>query len=429
MIRLFHVSIPPGSFLLLVTEALLVVGAFVLATYLAATVDPTDYLLYNFGLVSIASVVLTFILGLHFHDLYTQIHVKSRVLLLQQLAMVTGIAFLVQGMLSYLSVELRIPVRIMLAGSAIAIPVVFLWRLMFSTYAIPMLARTELLMVGSSPVLLAVGEYIDEHPEMGLHVQQYLSEQQVGTLIDAVREIRPSRVVLGLAGRPDAELGNQLMETRYGGIDIESAAITYERICGRVRLDSLQPEQVVYSGAFLFQPPRISYQVFFRGLMVGIVAVLALPLGLLTALALRVSTTGPILRCQILAGMSGEKFKAYEFCASDGSWTSRMVQRLGLSSLPRLLNVFRGEMAIVGPEPDKHYYVDALASYIPFYRERQAVRPGITGWAQIHLEGPIQDTLAKLEYDFYYIKNMSLGLDTMILLHTFKSLFEPAGEE
>ena len=322
MIRPLHVFISPGSFLLLVLEALLVSGALILATYFVAVVDPTDYLLYNFGLVSIGTVVVTFVLGLYFNDLYADIHITSRVLLLQQLIMLTGVAFLVQGLLSYINVDLRIPVPIMLVGSAMAVPALFLGRLVFSAYAVPVVGKTKVLMMGSSPVLLAVGQYIKDHPEVGLYVTQYLGEEEAWRLSDVVKEARPSRVVLGLSAKPDAVMAAALMDTRYGGFDIESAAVTYERICGRVRLEGLQPEQVVYSGAFQFQPQYVSYQVFLRGLMAAIVVILTLPVALLAALALKACARGPVLHRQVLAGMNSEPFQAYEFCTTEATWAS-----------------------------------------------------------------------------------------------------------
>lgn len=420
MIRLFHVSFSPGSFFLLVSEIALIAGAFILATYQVAAEDPTDYLLNNYGLLAIGTVVLTFILGLHFHDLYSQIHVKSRVLLLQQLAMVTGIAFFVQGLLSYLSLNLQVPVRVMLAGSVMALVASFLWRLLFSKYAIPMLAKTELLMVGRSPALMALGAYIQDHPEMGLSVKRYVSEEEASALSEVVRETGVTRVVLGLSKKPDASLAGELMETRYAGSDIESAATTYERLRGQVPLDSLQPEQILYAGAFQPQP---GYQRFFSGLVAALCVILALPIVMVTAVAMKLSVSGPILRRQMLVGRSGEVFGSYEFPVSDSGWASRLVRRFRLRRLPRLLNVLRGEMAIVGPEPEKQGYLSGLEAHIPFYRERYMVRPGMTGWAQIHALGPVEDTLTKLEYDFYYIKHMSLGMDTLILLHTLKVFF------
>jgi len=116
MIRLFKVFIPVGTLTLLVSEVLLVTSAFIFATYLILEVDPTVFLLYDGGLSRIALVVLSILVGLHFHDLYTHIHVKSQVVLVQQLCLVMGVAFLTQGLIAYVNSNLRVPIRVMVVG-------------------------------------------------------------------------------------------------------------------------------------------------------------------------------------------------------------------------------------------------------------------------------------------------------------------------
>jgi lipopolysaccharide/colanic/teichoic acid biosynthesis glycosyltransferase len=95
-----------------------------------------------------------------------------------------------------------------------------------------------------------------------------------------------------------------------------------------------------------------------------------------------------------------------------------------------LFNVLRGDMAIVGPRPERPDFVERLTGLIPCYPQRHVVRPGITGWAQINQDtSEVQDSIAKLEYDLYYIKNMSASLDTFILLHTVKAVVQARGAD
>jgi lipopolysaccharide/colanic/teichoic acid biosynthesis glycosyltransferase len=109
----------------------------------------------------------------------------------------------------------------------------------------------------------------------------------------------------------------------------------------------------------------------------------------------------------------------------------RILRKLRIDELPQLFNVLKGEMAFVGPRPERPEFVAALSEYFPYYRQRHCVRPGITGWAQVNamLHGEAMDTTAKIERDFYYIKNMSLGMDSFILFHAFKSLLLHRGVE
>jgi len=149
MIRLFKVFIPVGTLTLLVSEILLVTSAFIFATYIVLEVDPSVWL-YDGGLARIILVVISILLGLHFHDLYSQFHVKSRIVLVQQLCLVMGIAFLTQGLVAYINADLRMPIRVMVLGSAISIAGLFLWRVLFSAFAFSLVGRDRMLLIDSS---------------------------------------------------------------------------------------------------------------------------------------------------------------------------------------------------------------------------------------------------------------------------------------
>jgi lipopolysaccharide/colanic/teichoic acid biosynthesis glycosyltransferase len=108
-----------------------------------------------------------------------------------------------------------------------------------------------------------------------------------------------------------------------------------------------------------------------------------------------------------------------------------IIRRIRFDEFPQLFNVLRGEMSIVGPRPERPEFVKALNEQIPYYRQRHCVRPGITGWAQINYKygDTLEDTITKLEYDLYYIKNMSMSLDTYILFHTLKAMLLSRGAQ
>jgi lipopolysaccharide/colanic/teichoic acid biosynthesis glycosyltransferase len=134
------------------------------------------------------------------------------------------------------------------------------------------------------------------------------------------------------------------------------------------------------------------------------------------ALIVKLVSPGPVLIRQQCAGLHGEPFSVLRFRPL--SW----LRRFRLDALPELYNVVRGEMAIVGPGPERPEFAAVLEEKIPYYRQRLCVKPGMTGWAQINEKdsNAIEDTIAKLEYDRYYIKNLSLSLDAYIIFHTLK---------
>jgi len=177
--------------------------------------------------------------------------------------------------------------------------------------------------------------------------------------------------------------------------------------------------------------------------------VIGAPLMLLTAIAVRLSSPGPILYRQVRVGMSDQPFTLYKFrsmrqdaeAGTGAVWAKkddprvtavgRVIRAIRFDELPQLFNVLKGEMSIVGPRPERPEFVQALSERIPYYRQRHCVRPGITGWAQVNYKygDTLEDTITKLEYDLYYIKNMSLSLDNYIIFHTLKAMLLSRGAQ
>ncbi|MBV9508586.1 MAG: sugar transferase [Acidobacteriia bacterium] len=463
MIRLFQVFVPVGTLTLLVSEALLVSSALLLATFLALEVDPSVFLLYDGGLPRIAVVLVSILTGLYLSDLYSQYFVKSRILLLQQLCLVMGAAFLFQAFISYLNPNFRVPIRVMVTGSAFAIAAIYIWRLLFSAFAIQVVGRDRLLLVGGSPLLEDIARHVEQRPEIGLAVVGYVDDaHEIGTMLpggkalgplaafrEIVTAVKPNRIVVGMYERRNRVPVPELLELRFAGHIIEEAATAYERVCGRVCLKELRPAQLIYSGELGPHPQDVAHQRILDSALAAMGLLVFWPFMLLTALAVRLSSPGPVLYRQTRVGLNGREFTLYKFrsmradaeAGTGAVWASKhdprvtvvgqLIRRIRFDELPQLLNVIRGEMAIVGPRPERPEFVRELSEQIAYYRQRHCVRPGITGWAQInHKYGDtLEDTISKLEYDLYYIKNMSLGLDTYIILQTLKTMLLSRGAQ
>ena len=463
MIRLFRVFVPVGSLALLSSEILLIASSFVLATYLVLEVDPTVFLLYDGGLVRILVVLGSILLGIHFHDLYSKIYVRSRVVLAQQLCLVIGIAFLFQGLVSYLNADLRVPIRVMVVGSFLSAATIFAWRVFFSAYVLRVVAQDRLLLVGGSPLLEDIGRHIEEHPETGLQVVGYVGYRQedgaalpggkvLGPMV-SLREIiqatNPDRIVVGMTERRMRMPVGELLDLRFAGHIIEEAASTYEKVCGRVCLKELRPSQLIYSGELGPRRTSMFYQTVANLITGDIGIVAAMPIMLLTALAVRLTSAGPVLYRQVRVGMDGIPFTLYKFrsmradaeAETGAVWASkddprvtpfgRTIRKLRIDEIPQLFNVLKGEMSVVGPRPERPEFVQSLSEKIPYYRQRHCVRPGITGWAQVNYKygDTLEDTVQKLEYDLYYIKNMSPSLDCYIIFLTIKATLLSRGSQ
>jgi len=463
MTRFFRVFVPATAVVLLVSEILLITSAFIIAVYIELDVDPWVNLIYDGGLVHLIPVLLSILVGMHFNDLYSQYYVKSRIVLFQQLCLVMGGALLMQGLLSYLSPGLRVSVHVMAVGSALAVIAIYLWRVLFSSFAIHVMGRDRLLLVGGSPLLEDIAAHLEAHPELGLEVAGYVDDARqpgdalrggkvLGALPDLkeiVQATKPSRVVVGMSERRNRMPVAELLELRFAGNIIEEAATVFERICGRVCLKELRPSQLIYSGELGPRPNSLFIQTVLNWLSAAIGLIVASPIMAATALAVRLSSPGPILYRQVRVGLDDVPFTVYKFrsmradaeAATGAVWASkddprvtrvgRIIRKLRFDELPQLFNTLKGDMSLVGPRPERPEFVQELSKKIPYYRQRHCVRPGITGWAQINFKygDTMEDTMTKLEYDLYYIKNMSLSLDTYIIFHTVKAMLLSRGAQ
>ena len=462
MVRLFRIFIPLSVLVLLTSEVLLITAAFVIAAWVNE-VELFAYLFYGNGAINIALALITILLGLYLHDLYTNIYVDSHIVLLQQLCFIVGAAFLVQGFVSYINRDLRMPLHVMVPGAAMALIGIYVWRVFFSAYMLPILGGDRLLLVGSSSVLEEVAEHIHNHPEKGVRLIGVVNDDPTDSTVpgmtkflgplDRLREIvaatQPTRIVVGMRERRNRLPVEDLLELRYCGNIIEEAPTAFERVCGRVCTKELRPSQLIYSGEFSRRRHIVLYQTVCSMAIAAIGVVVAFPLMLMTALAVRFSSPGPVLYRQKRVGLDGTTFTLYKFRSMRAdaevgtgavwavkddprvTYVGRIIRKIRFDELPQLFNVLKGEMSIVGPRPERPEFVKTLAEQIPFYRQRHAVRPGITGWAQINYKygDTLQDSVMKLEYDLYYIKNMSWSLDSYIIFHTVKAMLLSRGAQ
>jgi sugar transferase (PEP-CTERM system associated) len=463
MIRLFRVFIPTSVVALLVSEIILTYTCYVVATFLMMDVAPEVFLIDDNGWLRIAIVVGCLMLGIYFHDLYTQFRIRSRILLFQQVIVVVGVTFLTQALLVYLRLQdLILPTWVMITGSALTLVLLPAWRIIFSTVVMKAMGSERVLFLGTSSVSQEIVQYLTEHPETGLTALGYLDNLDPGTEIAGVKllgqisdlemivgQFRPDRIVVGMAERRQRLPVNQLLELRLSGIHIEDALTTYEATFGRISTRELRPSQLIFSAELGPNPNRVLLQSVYSMTIAFVAAVVALPIMAMVAIAVKLSSSGPALYRQRRVGKNDVPFMLYKFrsmyvdaeAASGAVWAKKddprvtpvgkWLRRLRLDELPQLFNVLKGDMSVVGPRPERPEFVAELERRIPYYRQRHCIKPGITGWAQInHKYGDtIEDTIVKLEYDLYYIKNLAPALDGFIMFHTAKVMLLSRGSQ
>jgi len=459
VIRLFRVFIPTSVVALLISEIVLVLACYLLSLVFLG-MDISFYLFEENNYWKFLVLTALIILVLYFQDLYANLRIPSRILLVQQVCLAVGCALLFMAFVGYLRPDLLLGRWLMILGSAAMIIVLPLWRIAYWRYVVAGLSSERVLLLGNASILSDVIAHINDRPELGYSLLGYICEGSpcdfpipcLGTLSDVRRvcnEQKPTRIVVGMAERRNRLPVQDLLEIRFAGTMIEDAADTYEMAMRRVCSGKIQPSQLIFSSQLGPRPQAIVFQSAYS-LIIGVLGiVLFSPFMLFTAIAVKISSPGPVLYRQRRVGLNGKIFTLYKFRSmyadaelrTGAVWASvddpritavgRWIRKLRLDELPQLWNVVKGDMAIVGPRPERPEFVEMLASQIPYYRQRLAVKPGITGWAQInHKYGDTQlDAMIKLEYDLYYIKNIAPALDFYIIFHTLKVMLLSRGAQ
>ncbi|MGH7350528.1 MAG: TIGR03013 family XrtA/PEP-CTERM system glycosyltransferase [Candidatus Rokuibacteriota bacterium] len=253
-----------------------------------------------------------------------------------------------------------------------------------------------------------------------------------------VEETRPDIVVIAQIDRRGCFPAKALLECRLRGIRVEDWPTFYEKATGKILVSAVRPSWLIFSDGFVKTArTEIIKRLFDISIsLAGLI--LALPVMALAAIAIKIESRGPILYRQPRLGQNGcvfilNKFRSMRQDAEKDTgpmWSTQVdprITRVGailrrsrLDELPQLFNVLVGHMSFIGPRPERPEFVTELQKEIPYYMERLAVKPGITGWAQVKYGygASVEDAVEKLQYDLYYIKNLSLFLDLLIVLNT-----------
>lgn len=462
MIRLFRISLPVSLIGLIVTEALLSFFCYLGAFALVGDVGVEFFLEFEGGLERTAAVVASILLGAYFNDLYSEIKVISRLRLVQQYCLVLGLAFLAQALMGYIYPFLIVGRWQMMIGSAFALVLLPLWRMLYGLVVLQVWYRERILFLGANANVRTIALTMQERPHLAMASVGYLAPEptsdapglgpwlgDLAQLNQSFETLKPDLIVVGLDERRGLMPVNDLLALRLRGAAIEYASSLYERVMWRVPVDALRPSHLIFSSELGPNRRNMLLQRGYSYLIAICGLVLTLPLLIAVWLAVRLSSKGPAIYRQRRVGLNGKVFEVFKFrsmfvdaeARTGAVWAvkndpritpvGRWLRKLRLDELPQFFNVLRGEMSIVGPRPERPEFVRVLTEQIPFYGQRHTILPGITGWAQInHKYGDtIEDTVTKLEFDLFYLKNLSLSLDLYVIFHTVKVMLLSRGSQ
>jgi sugar transferase (PEP-CTERM system associated) len=290
----------------------------------------------------------------------------------------------------------------------------------------------------SDPLTQIVGYLRGPNEKESVIAQSELVDGEA-SLYETARRLNVDEIVVALAERRAGSMPlRELLDCKVRGIRVFDLTTHFERTLGQIRVDFVNAGWLVFGDGFSQGFSRAAVKRIFDIVCALILIVLAAPVMVVTALAIVLESRGSVLYRQERVGANNKSFQVAKFrsmysdAEKDGKprWATtndsritrvgQVIRKLRIDELPQLFNVLRGEMSLVGPRPERPFFVEQLTQEIPYYAVRHSVKPGVTGWAQVRYEygSTVEDSQEKLQYDLYYVKNHTLFLDMVILLET-----------
>ncbi len=439
-----HAYVPVRSVILGLSEAVLATLALLVAmiAYLGP-LNATLALGYERADARVALVVFLFVLCMYYFDLYDLSVLRNSREVVTNLIQCFGSFFLLIACVYAMFPAVRLEQGVVLAGTGTAAIGALCWRHLFRYVSHWSAFQERVLIFGEGALAGELGGMLNSHPELGHRVMCQVEEQpdpasavELQRLVDTYK-IR--RVIVTLGERRGRLPVDVLLDLKEQGVVVQEGSELFEAIMGKVHLDSLRPSTLLFSPAFEVSAFARMCQRLLSLVISFAAALVAAPVMLVIAAAIKLDSPGPVIFRQQRVGLRGRLFTLYKFRSMcDGADSVRPAEkqderftRVGgwlrawrLDELPQLWNILRGDMHLVGPRPFVPEQEKYLHANIPFYKLRWSVRPGATGWAQVsrgYCE-TLEDNTDKLAFDLFYIKHFSLGLDLLVLFKTAKIL-------
>ncbi len=438
---------------LLIFASLLVVDRFMMGAGLFY-LDLAQYSVRAF------LVTLIFQLCLYFFDQYDLVSDLSLPNTFTRMTQAFGVGCILLGVVYYSIPYMIISTRVFWLGYLVICLSVLCWRGVYYLILRKRLFVQNVLMVGTGTLASDIAREIEGVQDSVYKITGFVGNEEpsfnphgapVEPCIDAYEEFikgfAVERIIVAIEDRRGATPVSELLKCKMMGIPIEQGVTFYERIAGKILVKNVAPSWIIFSDGF----SRSRWAYYVKRLMdlffSSIILLLALPVMVITAVIIKLESSGPVFYHQERVGEKNKSFHLTKFrsmrqdAEKNGAvWAKEnddrvtrvgaFIRRTRIDELPQLWNVLKGEMSLVGPRPERQVFVEELAKKIPFYSIRHELKPGVTGWAQVcYPYGASEfDALKKLEYDLYYMKNLSIALDLLVIFKTVKTvLFKKGG--
>ena len=456
MIRLFNRYIPYRDILFFLAEGVIVSLTVFLAIAIRFLFYSKSIFLYEHLIFKIVFITLVCQITFLFNDLYfTNLKDRYRLLFIK-LMQSLGATSVFLSISYFFFPSLIIGRGIFIITLIVLTPILLLWRMFFINMSFLSNDNNKILIIGTGDLAVEIGRKIVDKGYEGYKVVGFIDEDKgrigqslfnpiiIGTyddILPIVQKERACKIIVAMQEMRGKFPIDQLLKLRLDGVEVEDGISFYEKISGKIHVTHLKPGWLIFSEGFSRRRIEMSKRIT-DILFASVGLILASPIMLLTAVLIRLESPGPVFFRQERVG-EGEKvftllkFRSMKVDAESETgpvWananddrvtrTGNFIRKLRVDEIPQMINVLKGDMSFVGPRPERPHFVAMLEKEIPYYSLRHNVKPGITGWAQIKYPygASVEDAMEKLQYDIYYIKNMSLLYDFTIVLETIKTV-------
>lgn len=457
MLRIFKKYYPIRNALFVFGEGIFIFIAVIIACRL---ILGDDTLLFQIDVILKALLItITCQVCLYYNDLYdlkvTDTLTELGIRLLQAL----GAAAILLAIVYFIFPNFIISEGIFIISIAIIIVLIVSWRIGYTHVLRLGLFNQKIIVIGSSSTAYEITNEIQDKKDSGYEIASIISRSEwseqvcnfkVGmicqssyeNICEIAEQLKVKKIVVALKEKRGSLPIKQLLKCRVNGIDILDGNTFYEMLTGKIIVDQINPSWLIFSKGFQKTNIQRMLKRTFDLFISLIMLILLIPLIILTAILIKLDSRGPVFFSQERVGEKRKPYMVHKFRSmridaekvtgpvwareNDDRITKvgQFIRKTRIDEIPQLWNVLKGEMSIVGPRPEREYFVRELENIIPYYSERFSVKPGLTGWAQIRYGygATVEDAIEKLNYDLFYIKNMSALMDIMIVARTVKTV-------
>ena len=451
------------KFLFILGEGVLIYISVIIATHFLWNTPYKE--LFNFSVfLKVLLITLIVQISLYFHDLYEIKKTDSLLEIARRVGYSFGVACIALSLLYYFYPPLILGRGVVILSLFFLAVFLGFWRVLYGLSIQNKLLAERTLLLGTGKLGQDVAREIIKRNELSYNIISVATTDETPEVLKGLEELeikkdfeklykytvdkKISTIIVAFDERRGKLPIKELLECKVHGVEIVDGINFYENITGKLNIERINPSWLIFSEGFSVSLTKRMMKRSLDLLCAVLGLIVLSPILLATAILIKLESRGPIFFTQERVGRGEVPFVLYKFRSmrvdaeekTGPVWASqddprvtrigKILRKLRIDEIPQLWNVLKGEMSIVGPRPEREFFVKKLEEEIPYYSQRFAVKPGCTGWAQIlHTYGSsVEDAAEKLRLELYYIKNTSILMDVLVILATFKIIYLRRGQ-